>query len=378
MRPLLPQKMKNIFIVLFAVLIYHKPLFCETVAVSGMVYPTGILAQVNNGGGWNASDITMDSAGDRIGWVFQAPETGDITDLSLVAYTTSSTFTIIVGLYTVDSLRQPTATLYGGSSTGTVASFTDTTSLIYYSSTLGTPASAVKGDLIAMVVSFSTYTTGSTHIDTFTGTGSAFRRGMPSVMFYDGAAWSDTLSHLSGFGIEYDGTFHYIPGSVVQGASPYLFHDSYSNGTEQGMKFVPEFSMTVRGMVWAGDTYSDFTAKLYDSDNNVLTSMAVPDGPGSNTDNTNEIIFPTEVELTAGETYRVTVLNSGISVLRIWQFTTGSAARAQTASTACEMTSRSGGAWTDAPTILPSVALILSEIDIGSSGGSAYSYGSAQ
>lgn len=105
-------------------------------------------------GGYNAgyNTFAIDASGEKVAGIFTVPKTGNITKVGFRTGTVTTPQTLRASLQTVDAATgAPTGTAYGGSAAGTQTSPAANT---FYMVTLGTQASATKGDIVAIVVEF--------------------------------------------------------------------------------------------------------------------------------------------------------------------------------------------------------------------------------
>ncbi len=173
------------------------------VTIPTIVWPP-ILAQMRQDAGGNGAQL-IDAAGEKAATVFQVPRTGSIDRLVFFTRTVTTAQTLRVGLYTVDASGDPTTTAYGGMAVGTQASPAANTQ---YEVTLATPASAVLGDMVAMVVEFAS-TVGNLQIGLHDNVGGESTMQVPYLDHFT-TVWTKR-SNVSGMGVRYsDGTYEFI------------------------------------------------------------------------------------------------------------------------------------------------------------------------
>jgi len=91
------------------------------------------------------------TSGKRQAYVFQVPKTGNISAVLLGLGSVTSAQTVRVTIQTIDGTTgNPSGIDYGGSVKGTYTPSANTT----FEVTLGTPAAAVAGDVVAVVVEY--------------------------------------------------------------------------------------------------------------------------------------------------------------------------------------------------------------------------------
>jgi hypothetical protein len=116
-----------------------------------------IIPFVEGNYGMNEMDLT--ALGHKAAFIFRIPKTGTITDITFGTQSGSGgTNAVSVGLFTVDTTTGlPTTTAYGGMTTGSATFNAFQTKTV----TLGTSASATKGDIVACVFQVTAFTAGT-------------------------------------------------------------------------------------------------------------------------------------------------------------------------------------------------------------------------
>lgn len=196
------------------------------VTIPTIVWPP-ILAQMRQDAS-GTSSLVIDATGEKAATVFQVPRTGSIDRLVFFTRTVTTPQTLRVGLYTVDASGDPTTTAYGGMAVGTQASPAANTQ---YEVTLATPASAVLGDMVAMVVEFDS-TVGNLGIGYWDNPGLNSTMQVPYLDHFT-TAWAKS-GFVSGMGIRYsDGTYEFI-GTWATGIRTDVFFANGSTPDERG------------------------------------------------------------------------------------------------------------------------------------------------
>lgn len=309
------------------------------------------------------------------GQTFILPRDGTITDIGFYyvsKFGTPNTHTVSIQT-TADNgsdERIPTGTSYGGSVDATWNTPAEATSYGWKWITLGTPATAVKDDIVAATLfndgpGTSYYARIALH-DVGEGYDESATGSLVRAVRYSSGAWHSSFYYprLSGFALRYsDGFIVGLP--VVSDVGSVAFHVN-SSPDEYGAVFTVPFSCTVSAIFWSfPNTLYDGTLKLYDSADNVLASWSVV---YANLQLIQEATIPiTPTSLAGGETYRVTWTPSTTNTRYFSVIPLQDAAYRYVLPNGLDfaLTSRTdGGAWTDDPTIVPYMGLFLDTITI--------------
>jgi hypothetical protein len=316
---------------------------------------------------FNATMI-IDANGEKAGWVMQAPKTGTIDRVGFLTVTVTTGDTVDVRVETVDASGLPTGTLFGTNTNNSqvIAAADDNT---WFEVTLTAGASVTRGDFFAVVVSLpGSGATGNMQIARYSPVISITP---PYCLLYTSSWAKGSFSPVGS--VRYsDATYPPIPGLVSVTA---LAANNVNTGTtpdERGVKFVPNCGCKVSGIWFATSSASDSVVKLYDSTDTLLASKAY-DGDVAQATNPRMVTLDTEVTLTAGATYRATVLPSSATNVQLWRLTHRSDAAAQMPGNdwAFQETTRTdAGAWTDTANARTQMGLVLSAVEDGASSGS--------
>lgn len=207
----------------------------------------------------------LDAAGEKMGWVFPVPKTGNIRKIGFRLGTVTTGQTLKGGLYTVDTAGDPTTTAYGGMVAGTVA-VADTDDNVSKTITLGTDASATAGDIIAAVVEWDA-TAGNLNIQSIGGSFSSSHDYPYGDLFTASWAKQNTYPLLA---IEYsDGTYAEILGLLpfIDGVDSQAFN-SGSGSDEFALRIQVPFKSRLNGRIWGqfgGGTAADFDLVIYEA-----------------------------------------------------------------------------------------------------------------
>ena len=350
------------------------PLHAATVPVPGFYYP-----QLLGGGSAvtaNTVTYTLDATAEKVALVFRIPASGDIEGIDFHTGTVTTSDTLYGIMTTVDGSGDPTTTLYGGMSTGTVSSLAANTS---YFITFATPATAVRGDLVAAVIGFDSYVAGNLQIRAESSQASTF-----PYQDHFTASWAKSgTTHVS-IGVRYsDGSYHLIPGTFPFGErTTTITYGGGSTPDEYSLYFAIPFDCEVGGFAVMASFAAGTTvlAKLYDSDGTtVLSTTTIDTDQYSGVVAYNYIPFSSDIAISSGTSYRMSFApqsagGTGI-VLTYQQFATAAAVEQATGfdGTVYQSTRTNSGTWGQNTLVRPIIHMFVTEISGGASGGGAKS-----
>lgn len=320
--------------------------------------------------GTNTGTILMNSSTDKCGATLCVEKSGTINRIGFwVAADVGTPPDYKVGTWNVDDAGEPDeASVYGGSA---LEEFTPSAPGNWQWVTLSTPATAVKGDFIAIgIVAGTTPPSGSNNISVqeYFGHSDVL---LPKAARSSTGAWIlDQRQPAMSLKYDDDVVPSVLPAvdATLRGAS----FDSNTTPDEVGVKFVPPLDMTIEGvriaLVFTGNDTR--TIKLYSSDDTLLASVAItdPDHAGGGANGAFKVLqFDAAVDLTAGETYRITVLPETTSAdVHVGMFEcVDSDSKDAIASgwSTWEKTERAdAGDWTETPLHVPLIHLIVSKV----------------
>lgn len=321
------------------------------------------------GKGWTSeveawTGFTIDASGEKIAMVFKVPKTGTIAKIGFATRGVSNSQTLRVGIETVNASGDPSGTQYGGSAVGTQAAPAANT---YYTVTLGTGATATRGDTVAVVIQFDG-TVGNANVAYFnTNTN-------PNLAFpyYDNftAAWAHNaitgglIMHLEYDDASVEAIPHAYPVSVDTIAVTF---NNGSSPDERALKFTLPNPTRVSGF-WAFlDLDAAVDLVLYDSDGTTVLetqSLVAAERAGTAGSFITALFDATET-LTASAVYYLAVKPTSVTNVTLKEFTVSTALIMDAFSigqNAYLSTRADAGAWTDTTTRRPLVGLILDQL----------------
>jgi len=318
----------------------------------------------------------VDGDDERFACVFQVPLTGTIDRLSICLGTVTTAQSLDVAIETVSAVNgDPTGTDYGGSSPGAVASPTTNNA---FEATLATPATAVRGDVVAMVVDF-TATTGSVNFTTIRGDfrGSVGRQ-VPYADHFT-TLWIKSAVAIPCFSVRYDdGTYVNVGGvPAVDLSTLTISYRQLSDPDEHGNVIIPPVPMRATGFWWVGNA-GDCDIRLYDSDDTVLATTSIDTNQdASGFTGVYYERFDVDVELTAGSTYRLAVLpttNANFTIVEIFTFLSQAHQDGWSGGQDVYATSRKDAEadWDDDTASRINLGLLIDQLDDGVSAGAVF------
>lgn len=214
----------------------------------------------------------LNSATDDCTIAFQAPLTGDITDIAFGTQTVTTGCTLDVRLEDLDTstgLKSGTLVNAGANVSQVIADADDT---VWFEVTLGTAGTVTEGDALAVVFDVSSGTPSALNFSVFTDGGLYF--GFPYLIENDG-----TSTWISGnapcFAVKYSG----VGWVTVPGAWPIVSHTAtaWNSGSATkmyGARFQLSHQQSASHCWFWGDPDQDFSIKLYDSDGTTVLATA--------------------------------------------------------------------------------------------------------
>lgn len=305
--------------------------------------------------------LTLDAAAEKWGFVFAIPRSGSITKILFRTGTVTVADTLRVALRTVDASGDPTTTAYGGMAAGTQSSPASNTQ---YTVTLATPATAVRGDIAAIVIDFNSFVAGNLQI-AHASSGNAPH--IPSFPYVDHftAAWSKQTI-FAPVAIEYsDGTYIEVGNaSPWSAASTTTSFNSGSTPDERALKFSVPFECKMVG-VWgfiAAAAAGNFDIVLYEGTTAVASFSHDGDHRAATTANYFERPLATPYTIKRNTTYYLAVKPTSANNASLVERAVGANAHLDAFSGGKNWvlsTRTDGGAWSDTNTTRPMIGLLV-------------------
>lgn len=318
-------------------------------AVSPIFNPISAVSYLS-GSAFYDNSLVIDAAGEKGGMVFEIPKTGNINTIRVRLLTTTTGQQLTVGIYTVDASGNPTTTAYGGMVAGTV-SVADTDDNLEKVVTLGTACAATEGDVVAVVVEF-TSTAGNLQI----ARGGMLAMGFPYTLAYLAGAWGGRSANVPVVALGYDdGTYPHIYGVVPHTAG--ITSVAYNSGTvtfdEYGSLWTPDVPVRLKGLyipAYAAAAGADAEWIAYDG-TTALQTINV-DGDFFRSTGVGNVArrFPTPITINAGESRRLAVRPTTANSVTLNYFGVGTTAALEAAMGGSFVGTRrlNQGAWDEA------------------------------
>lgn len=367
--------MRKLFTLLLALLLV-TPTNATLVSIGGTISwpaPTPFLAATNMA----FSQTLLDLTGEMTSGIGQIPVTGTITKIGFATGTVTVGNSMTCRLETVDATTgDPTGTAYGGMTQGTVA-IADGDDNVWKLCTLAVGASAVQGDLVAVVIGFDTWVAGNLNIQRIANTTLAVMGTSYSDLFTAGA-WGKS-SGWPAMTLDYGGTYYPVAGFFPTYTLTAATYNSGASNDEGGNIITLPFKCRVAGVWFYGGVVGGLTAKLYDTDGStVLASTVVDKDQQTATTNGYHVVrFTSGITLNAAGAYRATILAAGASseVMYNIDVDTAAAMGAHLGGSNIHFTTRDGGgSWTQTTTRRAMMGLLIDQVDDGASAGGTRRY----
>jgi hypothetical protein len=267
-------------------------------------WPPCVWASTQNTAPALSTFTAMTGANFSTSYIFTIPKSGTIAYIGLRPGTSTSGH-VTVALQTVNSSGQPSGTNYGSSAASASTALTTGTPLEI---ALTTPATAVEGDLVALVV---TYASGTT---VQVGSDSRLIANFPFTWTYNGSAYTAVnpamLCTLGYSTITATGASGYVPIDQGSPAIESFTTTAYNSGTttnHRALKITAPCDMTVEGCwvwgLWASG--ASLVVNLYSgtSSTPVASTNAIADVDGFATTGVRFLKFTAPYNMTNGGTY---------------------------------------------------------------------------
>lgn len=327
------------------------------------------------------ASFTFNGAGQKFGWVFQAPKAGNIRKIHFLIGAVTAATDIDVRIETVSTTDgNPTGALWASNTNTTLPAASLAANTWTISPQLAADATVAKGDMVAAVL----VPTGTPNLvlsQYVTGVSGSTR--LPYGASFNGTSWSKSNS-LSVVAIEYsDGTFAEMPQTFpISAINTHVFSSS-SNPDEYALRFMLPFTARIAGIWCMASTDGDFELVVYNG-TTALSSTAfdkdIRQGTGGGV---HYFRLAQPVTATANTVYRVAIKPTTTTGLTLFSMDVNNAAimaQLPGGQNFYHSTRVDGGGWTDAATRRLFMGLMIDGIDTtvtSGGGGAPVAYGFA-
>lgn len=337
--------------------------------IKPIVAPFGFIGMSNLDHG----SSLLDAAGEKVGMIFMVPKTGTISRVGFRTTTVTTAQTLRVSLQTVSATDGfPTGTLYGGSAAGTQAAPAANS---FYTVTLGTAASATKGDIVAVVVEFDS-TAGNLYIGSYLFSSMSGGSGnmAPYVKEFT-TVWGNPADGSGSpiFSLEYsDGSYEYTAGCYPITSNSFVTFNSGSTPDERALRFSFPFSCRVTGFWFYGILSGDTDFVLYQGTTAIQTkSVDFNQTFNNGVQGQHRFFFNSEQVISINTVYYLSAKPTTVTSIQTGEIAVPSAAAMdmfELGQKAYLATRTNAGAWTETTTARPLMGLIIDQLDDGASG----------
>lgn len=316
--------------------------------------------------------VTLDAADEAAANIFQIVETGTCIGARFVTRIVITGETFTVSLQTVSvTTGDPTGTLYHANATQTIviADTDDNTEL----AVTWTGFTVTEGDIVALVITAPASGTFDVDLGSFLRTSGQIK--FPYRDEFASAAWTKITSNTLLASIEYSGgVFHAAPQIYLyEGITSSAFNSS-STPDEWAVKFIMPIGLQVRGAWVLGDFDEAFDIILRDAGDTPLGTISVDkDIRSSIAPGAGYYWFSGAIELTKDATYRLSIIPTTTTSIRLYSFECAGVAQLSANSPGPNITKSTregGGSWDEFNAHIPA-GLLYDAVDIPAGGGAA-------
>lgn len=328
------------------------------VPVGKLIYPINTLA-ANSGVG----SVTLSNG--KIGYVVQAPISGDIERFAFQMATVTTGAIMDCRIETVNSVGQPTGTLWGTDTNNAAFTINNTDDDLMLEVTLTSPATVVKGDLIALVVSNPAASFGNMQFRTMI---QPFSPTIPYGGTNNGSAWSKSQFNPP-IALYYAGGTRVAPAGCIPARN--FTTQTVNSGTtpdEVGNKITLPFSCKVSGIVgvFSGPATATVNVKIYSAADALLVDKPMTNQQSATTGVAMKYwYFDDVITLDKDTVYRVAIQGTNATNWLMGYIDSDSTTWVDTWDLGqnCVWTERTDlGAWTETNTKRAMLSLLIDEI----------------
>ena len=308
---------------------------------------------------------TLTAAGDKIGFVFQAPEAGAIRRIGFRTGTIANATRLDVKIESLDVTglpSEPSGALLAAGAEVEIVIPAASDNMWLTTAPLIVPAAVAKGEWIALVFERIDALGGASRIISFQDD-----ERFPSNYGLSDIAGSGWVADTSQVGlcaaVEYSGgTYAHIHGLWPFNVWNSTTFNSGSAANQVGLKFSLPFPASITGgSLWI-DADGDYEFRLLDAADTIL-ARAIVEGNTRfrNSGMHSELRFDADVELDRDTDYRLVVVPTSVTNVTVYDQTIATAALKAALPTGADfqLTTLTGAVWTDTALRWPWVGLIL-------------------
>lgn len=313
----------------------------------------------------SSTAFTLDASGEKVAFVFIVPKSGTISKITFCTGTVTDAQTLRVGLETLDASGDPSGSQYGGSAVGTQTSPATNSR---HEVTLATPATAVAGDHIAVVIQFDSAVGNLNIFGTIKGLGSATGNSFPYIDHFT-TAWAKSNVSVPRVSLYYSSDDSYpftgcMPAIIYP--TPNTYNVDSVSFDELGNLVELPFGHQVWGASFILDLDGAASLVLYDASSFVVRTVALlPAERASTGEALFQVPFASPVDMGPNQAYRLVIQPTTTTNVTFPAITMLTMAHRQAYPLGPYLRSTirvNAGAWTDSALNLQLIAPIISSL----------------
>lgn len=346
------------------------------ISIQNISYPVQIKNTSSVSLTWTWYNFDITSLWHKLAIIFQIPITGTMTwaQFWIYSFTTQWDAPISIRLETIDASWNPSWTLYNANATTTINPITTW----IQDCTWGTPFSVNAWDFVAIVISDVSVTTSWDFTMTVASSWNGASLPIWAYSKTPGAWTTSGTNSRPAFICKYGAISYSVSWASATILDTEKTFDQWTTPDEVWILFTMPFGCTANAAYMLCDYNIDSDIILYDSVNNILATQSVTANVAYAPWWINNIIFPSQVPLEKGASYRLVVRPQDTwNDSRLWchVFPDTQSRWAQFDGQTIQMTERTDTwAWTETSLTIPHMWLWITEIDIPLSVATQHSY----
>lgn len=334
-----------------------------------ILYPG--LPTVTAGPGFN-NESTLDAAGEYIAYIFSAKEDMTVSHIGFSTSTVAGSPTCTVGIEALDASGFPSGSAGFGSTNGTTATLSSNSWVL---TALGGSATISKGSFFAVKIAYASGT--SVIVRFMNGISQPQTTVVPYKVTNTGTPTKGQVGQACIALGSSSTTFYHVPMALpVTALTGATFNNT--NSAKRGLRFIPPMNCRAIGVRWYANntTGGNYNIGVYTGDasgTELSSSSTAIDGDNAAGGGVmSSAYFDSSVTLTAGTAYRVAIeptsaTNVGFVTITLPSSDYYGASPGGANST---YTALASGTWTDSTTQIPTMDVILDQVDDGTGSGS--------